>query len=84
MNKHNPVRMCIVCRKRFLQRELKRFQYINGSLQEFTKSGRSFYLCTECIDSKQLTKRLSSFLKIPKTDAETICKRLKETIFDGQ
>ncbi|HOI83574.1 MAG TPA: DUF448 domain-containing protein [Campylobacterales bacterium] len=81
MNKHNPVRMCIVCRNRFLQGELKRLQYIDGNIKEFTKSGRSFYLCTECLGSKQLTKRLSSFLKIPKTDAETICARLKESDF---
>ncbi len=73
--------MCIVCRKRFLQTELKRLQYIDGKLTKFTKSGRSFYLCTECLDSKQLTKRLSSFLKIPKTDAETICAKLKESDF---
>jgi len=84
MNKQHPVRMCIVCRKRFLQHELKRFQYIDGGLKEFTKSGRSFYLCGDCISSKQLIKKFSSFLKIPKTDAETICAKLKETIFDGQ
>jgi|APHig6443717817_1056837.scaffolds.fasta_scaffold00166_45 uncharacterized protein len=76
--------MCIVCRKRFSQRELKRFQYIDGSVKKFTKSGRSFYLCIECTDSKQLIKKFSSFLKIPKTDAEMICANLKETIFDGQ
>lgn len=84
MDKHQPTRMCIVCRGRFAQGSLKRLQYVDGEIKKFTKFGRSFYLCAECIDSKQLIKKLSSFLKIPKTEAETTCAKLKETVFDGQ
>ncbi|MDD3468325.1 MAG: hypothetical protein PHE67_14365 [Campylobacterales bacterium] len=51
---------------------------------KFTKVGRSFYICKDCVDSKQLTKKLPSFLKIPKTEAETTCVKLKEIVFDGR
>lgn len=74
----------MVCRGRFAQSDLTRVQYINGELVKFTKIGRSFYICKDCVDSKQLTKKLSSFLKIPKTEAETNCAKLKEIVFDGR
>ena len=81
MQKRTPIRMCIVCRGRFEQDKLLRLQYIDGELVRHTKIGRSFYICRECMGSKNLTKKLSSFLKIPKTETEHICEKLKETAF---
>ena len=44
-----PIRMCIVRRQRALQSELQRLQIIDGKLVEFTKVGRSFYVCHACV-----------------------------------
>jgi predicted RNA-binding protein YlxR (DUF448 family) len=44
-----PIRMCIICRGRYEQNTLIRFQLHNGKLIEFTKVGRSSYICLDCI-----------------------------------
>jgi len=49
------IRTCIACRNKFTQDELLRLQCINKALVSFTKSGRSFYLCQECVDCKEKT-----------------------------
>jgi predicted RNA-binding protein YlxR (DUF448 family) len=53
-----PIRMCIACRERALQSDLQRLQIIDGKLVEFTKVGRSFYVCAVCVASadKKLLK----------------------------
>jgi len=48
--------MCIVCRGRFFQNDLHRFQCLNQELTKFGGSGRSFYLCKNCENSKKLDK----------------------------
>ncbi len=55
------VRMCICCKKRELQSDLVRLQYIDNKLVKYTNYGRSFYLCLKCIDSdlKNVSKALS-------------------------
>ena len=53
------IRTCITCRKQFNQHELLRLQCINKALVKFTKCGRSFYLCEEClVDEKRTIKAL--------------------------
>ena len=57
-----PIRMCVACRLRALQSDLQRVQIINGKLVEFTKMGRSFYLCQTCItrEDKKIIKLLNN------------------------
>ncbi len=62
--------MCILCRKRFAQKDLIRLQCKNGELINFSGSGRSFYLCKDCIKDKKLSKKVSYFCKISKEIAE--------------
>jgi predicted RNA-binding protein YlxR (DUF448 family) len=61
-----PIRMCIICRDRFEQKNLTRFQINNGKIVEFSKSGRSLYICLECkkLEEMQLVKALNSKLKL--------------------
>ncbi len=56
-----PIRMCIICRERYEQNRLIRFQLKSKKLVEFTKVGRSSYICDECIklDKKRLEKILN-------------------------
>jgi predicted RNA-binding protein YlxR (DUF448 family) len=54
-----PIRMCIVCRNRDLQQNLIRLQCIDGLLSEYKGTKRSFYICHECKDSKNLSKKIS-------------------------
>ncbi len=75
-----PIRMCIVCRNRFPQRDLYRFQYENGEIVKFKKKGRSFYICEECIDSKEkkMEKILNSKYKLNSRNVVDFGKILKE------
>ena len=50
--KYSPVRMCINCRNRFAQKDLLRLQCEKKfNLKFYSNQGRSFYLCSECINS---------------------------------
>jgi len=51
MKKSQPIRMCIMCRKREYQSSLFRLQLIDGLIVPYSGSGRSFYLCSECISN---------------------------------
>jgi len=78
-----PIRMCIICRKRYEQSTLIRFQLNNGKLIEFSKVGRSSYICLECIsiDEEKLVKMLNGKfkLKYKKLDECGIITSFKET-----
>ncbi|MCK9161556.1 MAG: hypothetical protein RBQ81_04890 [Arcobacteraceae bacterium] len=56
-----PIRMCVVCRKKFAQNTLLRVQCIDNTLVLFTGTKRSFYLCQECLneDHKRVEKQLA-------------------------
>lgn len=59
-----PLRMCVVCRGRFLQKTLLRLQCIDGALSLFSGIKRSFYLCETCLkDSKKINKVFSKQCK---------------------
>ncbi|MDD3463721.1 MAG: hypothetical protein PHW07_08825 [Sulfurospirillaceae bacterium] len=62
---NKPTRMCIVCKQRGAQDTLLRLQAQEGELVGFTKIGRSFYLCADCIDKndKRLIKILNNKCK---------------------
>jgi len=68
--KHKPIRMCIVCKKRFYQEELNRLQCIDKKLVSFQGKGRSFYICGNCINDKKLIKYILRLCKIPKEEAK--------------
>ena len=53
------IRMCVVCRERLLQKDMLRFQCKNREVIPFLGTGRSFYICKECLESKNLAKNLA-------------------------
>lgn len=74
----NPVRMCIVCRGRFAQARLSRYQVGNDGIIAFTGNGRSFYICPACIASPQLEKKLAYVGKFSKERAGCEAARLRD------
>lgn len=77
------VRMCIMCKERRLKSKLKRFQCSNKALSLYSGSGRSFYLCTSCLNKndKKLLKSLSH--KCKTNNEEKIKEFLKEKVING-
>ena len=71
---HKPIRMCVVCKGRFLKQTLCKFAVKKGS-------GRSFYICNTCINQndKNNKKRLSKFLNSINFDDDD----LKEKLLNG-
>lgn len=70
------VRMCICCRKRFLQTILLRLSIGSNGLGLFLGSGRSFYLCFECLENPKNENKIA---KIKKLDTQAK-HQLKEII----
>ncbi len=70
-------RMCVVCRGRFPQKDLYRFQEKDRKLVSYTKVGRSFYICTQCIkqERKRLVKILNGKFKIKQINIEELAKQ---------
>ena len=58
--------MCIICRGRYEQNTLIRFQLHNGKLIEFTKLGRSSYICSDCtlLNENRLVKMLNGKFRL--------------------
>lgn len=79
-----PIRMCIVCKNRFQQKELLRYQVKDKDIVVFSGFGRSFYLCKSCIfgNDKRLMGILKSRYKINSQDNSCV-KKLKEIATDG-
>ncbi len=75
-----PIRMCINCKKRFLQNDLLRLQCEDKKITKYKGFGRSFYICKECLNNKNLAKNLA---KICKMDPKLALKMLKEIIDNG-
>jgi len=65
--------MCIACRQRAPQSDLQRLQIIDGKLVEFTKVGRSFYVCFACV-----AKGDKKFLKVVNHKCKTNHKSIDE------
>jgi predicted RNA-binding protein YlxR (DUF448 family) len=80
---HKPIRMCISCRDRQEQKLLVRLQCKEGSLEVFSETGRSFYICKVCLDNeKKISKSLMRQCKSSEKDKLT--NRLKEIITDDR
>lgn len=61
-----PIRTCVVCRGKFEQDVLLRFKCENKELQAFNNVGRSFYICTECIEFLQEDEHSKNLKKLEK------------------
>lgn len=70
--------MCIHCRGRFYQSDLLRLQCIQHTITTYTGTGRSFYLCGQCIDDKKVLRSVSRVCKISKEHQEALVTVLKE------
>ncbi|MGB5965388.1 MAG: DUF448 domain-containing protein [Sulfurimonadaceae bacterium] len=80
-NVNNPQRMCVACRGRFEQKALVRLQCKQQQLSSYNGSGRSFYLCLECVDNeKKVTRALARACK--SGDIQYLSTQLKEIIID--
>jgi predicted RNA-binding protein YlxR (DUF448 family) len=78
---HQPIRMCVSCRKRDLQHSLLKLQCIDGVLEASLINGRSFYLCKNCINEEK--KVLKSLMRMCKSgDKDGLKNKLKEIITD--
>jgi predicted RNA-binding protein YlxR (DUF448 family) len=76
---YQPTRMCVSCRLRDSQKNLIRLQCIDGTVERFSGSGRSFYLCLACIDDEK--KVIKSLMRTCKSgDRERLMNKLKEII----
>jgi len=82
---NGATRMCIVCRVRFPQKGLYRFQENNKKLVNFQKTGRSFYVCATCITNNRnkLMKILNQKFRIKCENIEDFGKILKELDTNG-
>lgn len=68
-----PVRMCVVCRKKFLKEELERYVFPNEPKEPETKSlvpdpekkksGRGFYLCGQALCRDKFPKKVMGLMK---------------------
>lgn len=72
----NSVRMCVVCRKRDLQRNLLRFKYLESHLTLYDGNGRSFYLCCECSKKDKIENNIKRIVK----KAQNIKEQLEEIL----
>ncbi|MDP3466465.1 MAG: DUF448 domain-containing protein [Sulfuricurvum sp.] len=77
-NSSHPVRMCIVCRERFEQSALIRLQCREGNLEPYIGMGRSFYLCSACVEHKKTSGQLARYCK--SNTPVMLMNRLKEIV----
>lgn len=73
MKKSQPTRMCIACRSRHPQNILIRLKQEGKEVLKHDGSGRSFYLCCECVNNE---KKVKGLVKRFKQDAEHFTKLL--------
>jgi predicted RNA-binding protein YlxR (DUF448 family) len=83
MQKNEPIRMCIACRVRQLQKKLIRLQQNNNNIFPFTGRGRSFYLCSSCSEDEKKVKGLIKRFRLSTDDSERFVKYLKELDKNG-
>jgi predicted RNA-binding protein YlxR (DUF448 family) len=80
---YQATRMCISCRERHYQENMLRVQCIDGNLDVFKGSGRTFYLCDSCLEDEK--KLLRSLMRQCKSgDKEKLMNKLKEIITDDR
>jgi predicted RNA-binding protein YlxR (DUF448 family) len=83
MRKNEPIRMCIACRERELQKKLIRLQQNNNNIFPYTGQGRSFYLCKNCSQNSKKIKSLIKRFRLSIEESEQFVKYLKELDKNG-
>ncbi|MCK5110010.1 MAG: DUF448 domain-containing protein [Arcobacteraceae bacterium] len=79
-NLKKPIRTCISCREKFEQTTLVRLQCIDKNLKPFSGSGRSFYLCNDCLKNQ---KRCEKALYRQCRNKDNYFEQLKEIVENG-
>ena len=78
---HQPIRMCISCRRREPQKKLIRLQTKEAVLTSYSGVGRSFYLCKKCLaEDKHLDKKIAGRLKLNLERVEEFIKELRSNV----
>ena len=77
-----PIRMCINCRERKYQSDMIRLVCDNREIKKFNSNKRSFYICYNCKDDKNLWKKFITICKVDKTKSKEIMNNLKEKILN--
>jgi len=80
MKKSQPIRMCITCRNRHPQNTLIRLKLSGKDVVLFDGIGRSFYVCTDCVNNE---KKVKGLVKRFKQNEEHFTKLLKELMNNG-
>lgn len=70
-------RMCVCCRKKFLQSTMMRLCIKDEKIEVFCGLGRSFYLCKDCADKP---KNLERILKSKRINSQENQNQIKEII----
>ena len=73
----NHVRMCVCCKKRFIQDRLFRLRMHDAKIFIFDGNGRSFYLCKDCINESRVVTILCKLKNAPKNH-DIIRKQMEE------
>ena len=82
-NFYQPTRMCVSCRECASQSKMIRLTCRDGNLHSFEGVGRSFYLCTTCLeDEKKISKVLMRQCR--NNQREQHMNNLKEIITDDR
>ncbi|HIQ27397.1 MAG TPA: DUF448 domain-containing protein [Sulfurovum sp.] len=80
MKKSQPIRMCITCRNRHPQNTLIRLRLSAKEVVAYDGTGRSFYLCNDCVNNE---KKIKGLTKRFKQEKECFLKLLKELMNNG-
>ena len=80
---HLPTRMCVSCRVKDIQKNFLRLQCKDGELESFTGSGRSFYLCKDCLENEKKIIR-ALMRQCRSNEKDKFMNKLKEIITDDR
>jgi predicted RNA-binding protein YlxR (DUF448 family) len=83
MRKNEPIRMCVTCRVRKLQKELIRLQHKDNSIVPYSGQGRSLYLCSVCSSKDKKVRSLIKRFRLSNRDYERLVEYLKELDNNG-
>jgi uncharacterized protein len=72
-NLKKTLRTCIVCRNKTEQKELLRLKCEDKKLMPYNNNGRSFYICSDCIELLQSDMNSKDYKRIEKS----LCRECK-------
>ncbi len=76
MFKREPIRMCIACKQRASQHTLIRLHHKETGIVPYNGYGRSFYLCSLCVQDQKKKKGLAKRFKIEEADVDKLLKEI--------